>query len=197
MLILLTIVLTLSAQEQKREIIIKRDGMMKANPAQLAPQFTPEQQKQMTAFKLTLEKDMIQFDNQLNEKRTQLKTLQQVDKPDMKSIYSKIDEITALQNKKMKAAVTHQNNVRSILTEEQRIKFDMKPANNGKCCMMEQGRKMMMHKKGGEMRMDQGRGMHMQQEGMKMEQGGMKMEQRERMIKQGGKIIKDTIVISN
>jgi Spy/CpxP family protein refolding chaperone len=123
-LILLTFVLTISAQEQKREIIIKREGMMKANPAHLAPQYTPEQQKQMASFRLTHEKEMIQLDNQLNEKRAQLKTLQQVDKPDLKSIYSKIDEITALQNKKMKETATHQNNVRSILTEEQRIKFD-------------------------------------------------------------------------
>jgi len=203
LLILLTVVLTLSAQEQKREIIIKREGMMKANPAQLAPRFTPEQQKQMAAFKLNLQKEMIQFDNQLNEKRAQLKTLQQVDKPDMKSIYSKIDEITALQNKKMKASATHQNNVRSILTEEQRIKFDMNSGDRGKHFMMEQGRKMMMHKKGDEMRMDQGRRMNMQQEGMhmqqgmKMEQGGMKMEQRERIIRQGGKVIRDTIVIKN
>ena len=161
MLVLLTIVLTLSAQEQKKEVIIKKEGVMKANPASLAPKLTAEQQNQVAEFRLNLQKEMLQIDNQLNEKRAQLKTLQQVDKPDMKSIFSKIDEITALQSKKLKAMVTQKNNVRSILTEEQRVKFDM---NEGKCCKMGQGGKMRMEQ-GGKMRMKQG--------------GKMKMEKKE------------------
>ncbi|MFA6334230.1 MAG: periplasmic heavy metal sensor [Bacteroidales bacterium] len=142
-LVLLTIVLTLSAQEQKqeqkREMEIKMEGFMKANPAELAPKFTAEQQKQMTEFRLNLQKEMLQIDNQLNVKRAELKTLQQVEKPNMKSIYSKIDEISDLQNKKMKAMANHKNDVRSILTEEQRVKFDM---NEGKCCKMQPNNKM-------------------------------------------------------
>lgn len=105
---------------------------MKANPSTLAPKFSPEQQKQMAEFKLELQKEMIQLHNQLGEKKAQLKTLQQVEKPNMKSIYSKIDEISDLQNREMKLMADHQNKVRSILTDEQRVKFDM---NQGRLCM--------------------------------------------------------------
>lgn len=157
MLILLTVVLTMSAQEQKKEVVIKSEGMMKANPAHLAPSFTPEQQKQMAEFKLNLQKEILQIDNQLNEKKAQLKTLEQAEKPNMKSVYAKIDEISNLQNQKMKAMATHKNSVRSILTEEQRIKFDMMNqgphGNRDKCCNMEKDGKMMM-KKGGKMMME-------------------------------------------
>ena len=67
---------------------------------------------------------MIQLENQLAEKRAQLKTLEQVDKPDMKAINSKIDEISALQNKRMKASAANRAKVRSLLTDEQRVMFD-------------------------------------------------------------------------
>jgi hypothetical protein len=159
---MLAIVLTVSAQEQNKEVVIKKMGMMKANPAALAPKFTPEQQKQMAEFRLNMQKEMLQIDNQLNEKKAQLKTLEQVEKPNLKSIYSKIDEISALQNQEMKAMAAHKNSVRSILTEEQRVQFDLRAnrpmrtnkqmrakrpmrANEpSKCCKMEMGKKPMM-----------------------------------------------------
>lgn len=163
--------------------------------------FAQEQQKQMAEFKLNLQKEMIQIDNQLNEKKAQLKTLEQVDKPDMKVIYSKIDEITALQNKKMKVMITHRNNVRTILTAEQRVKFDLNQGKQNQCCKMGQNRRM--HMEQGRMHMEQGRMMKMKQGEMKMKQGEMKMkqgemmktEQRRIMIKQGEKVIKDTIMV--
>lgn len=128
-LVMLTVVLALSAQEQKQEpkrgMEVRKEGFMKANPVSLAPKLTADQQKQMAEFRLNLQKEMLQIDNQLNVRRAELKALQQVEKPNMKSIYSKIDEITGLQNKKMKAKADHQNQARSILTEEQRIQFDM------------------------------------------------------------------------
>ncbi len=121
---------------------------MKANPLTLAPKFSPEQQKQMTEFKLELQKEMIQLHNQLGEKKAQLKTLQQVEKPNMKSIYSKIDEISDLQNREMKLMADHQNKVRSILTDEQRVRFDM---NQGKLCMQhKQGMRAMQGRPGKE-----------------------------------------------
>lgn len=188
MLVLLTFVLTLSAQEQKQEqrkvIINKGEGMMKANPAQLVPQFTPEQKKQIAEFKLTLQKEMIQLNNQLNEKQAQLKTLQQVEKPDMKSIYAKIDEITTIQNKKLKANALNKNNIRSILTDEQRVKFDMNNGNPPRHFQMDKNRMRMMH---------QGNRMHMQQ-GQMMEQNGKTMERRVMMMKEG-KVIKDTVLV--
>ncbi|MFA5849468.1 MAG: hypothetical protein WC833_06270 [Bacteroidales bacterium] len=184
MLVMLAFVLTLSAQEQKKEIVIKREGMMKANPAHLAPQFTPEQQKQMAEFKLNLQKEMIQIDNQLNEKRAQLKTLEQVEKPNLKSVYAKIDEITDLQNQKMKVTATHKNKVRSILTDEQRVKFDLMQEkgmmHRGGDKMMRRGGDKMM-RRGGNMMMIKGGDNKMQQEGRVM----LMSKQRQMMDKEG------------
>jgi len=176
MLVMLAFVLTLPAQEQKREIVFKGEGMMKANPAHLNPQFTPEQQKQMADFKLSLQKEMIQIDNQLNEKRAQLKTLEQVEKPNMKSVYAKIDEITDLQNQKMKVTATHRNKVRSILTEEQRVKFDLMHEKG----MMHRGSDKMM-RRGGNMIMHNGGDKNMQQEGRVL----LMSKQRQMMSKEG------------
>ena len=192
MLVMLAFVLTLPAQEQKREIMIKGEGMMKANPAHLNPQFTPEQQKQMAEFKLSLQKEMIQIDNQLNEKRAQLKTLEQVEKPNMKSVYSKIDEITDLQNQKMKVTATHKNKVRSILTEEQRVKFDLMQGKG----MMHRG-DMKMMRRGGDNKMHQdGRVLLMsKQRQMMSKEGQMKNNQRQMVEKHKQMIEKEKQVV--
>ncbi len=127
---MLAIVANMSAQGVQKEAkpamkLGMEKGYLRANPQDLAPKFTEEQKKQVADFKLSRDKQLIQINNLLNEKRAQLKTLQQADKPDMKKINAKIDEITDLQNQKMKLNATFKNNVRSILTEEQRVRMDM------------------------------------------------------------------------
>ena len=130
LLTMLTIALTMSAQQQNMQI--HKQGMMKANPEMIKSQLTPDQQKQVAELSLKHQKETLQFNNELNEKKAQLKTLQQIDKPNLKDINSKIDEISALQNKKMKSSAAHRNTVRSLLTEEQRIHFDLRMRNGEK-----------------------------------------------------------------
>ncbi|MDD3033674.1 MAG: Spy/CpxP family protein refolding chaperone [Bacteroidales bacterium] len=130
LLIMFALVATLSAQEPQKEMRramkpATERGYMKADPQKLAPKFTDDQKKQIADFKLAHDKQMIQVNNLLNEKKAQLKTLQSAEKPDMKKINSKIDEITDLMNQKMKISADHRNKVRSILTEEQRVRMDM------------------------------------------------------------------------
>lgn len=130
LLLMFALVATLSAQEPQREMRkamrpAAERGYMKADPQKLAPKFTEEQKKQIADFKLAHDKQMIQVNNLLNEKKAQLKTLQSAEKPDMKKINTKIDEITDLMNQKMKISADHRNKVRSILTEEQRVRMDM------------------------------------------------------------------------
>lgn len=127
---MLTIALTMSAQQQNNQI--HKQGMMKANPEMMKSQLTPDQQKQVAELSLKHQKEILQFNNELNEKKAQLKTLQQIDKPNLKDINSKIDEISALQNKKLKSTAAHRNTVRSLLTEEQRIHFDLRMRNGEK-----------------------------------------------------------------
>jgi Spy/CpxP family protein refolding chaperone len=129
LLTMLTIALTMSAQQQNTPI--HKQGMMKANPEMMKSQLTDDQQKQIADLKLKHQKETLQLNNEINEKTAQLKTLQQIDKPNLKDINSKIDEISALQNKKMKAMAAHRNSVRSLLTEEQRVQFDLRMGKGG------------------------------------------------------------------
>lgn len=127
---LLMAIMAVSAVAQNRSV--QDRGFMGANPAKLAPllmakqQFTVEQQEAIHALKLELKKEFLQLNNQLAEKKTQLKSLQQVEKPNLKAINSKIDEITDLQNKKMKMTAQNQIKIRELLTAEQRLAYDLR-----------------------------------------------------------------------
>ena len=131
LLVMMALAITVTAQQQN--IIVKRqgEGFMKANSECLIPGITADQQKQIQDLRLKQQKENLQISNELYEKRAQLRTLQQVDKPNMKSVNSKIDEISALQNKKLKLMAEHRNNVRNLLTDEQRVQFDLRGNRGG------------------------------------------------------------------
>lgn len=118
--------LAFSLTAQNRQV--QDRGFMGANPAKLGPNFTTEQSDAIKALRFELEKEMIQVNNQIAEKRAQLKTLEQVDKPDTRAINSKIDEITSLMNKRMKATSANKAKIRSLLTDEQKVMFDKRGA---------------------------------------------------------------------
>jgi len=65
-----------------------------------------------------------QTSNQLREKRARLETLQNADNPDMNEINKAIDEIAALQAQEMKAQAATRQQVRNLLTDEQRAVYD-------------------------------------------------------------------------
>jgi len=141
------IIATVSAQEPQNankpamKPAIEK-GYMRANPQDLAFKLTPDQKKQIADFKLAHDKEMVQINNLLGEKKAQLKTLLQTEKPDIKKINAKIDEITDLQNQKMKLDAQHKCNVRSILTDEQKVRMDMMMEHhpNGQGAMMARGK---------------------------------------------------------
>jgi len=121
---LIMAIIAVSAVAQNRPL--QERGFMGANPAQLVPQLTVEQQESINILQLELRKELLQINNQLAEKRIQLISLQQVEKPSTKSINSKIDEITTIYNKKMKMIAQNRIKVRELLTEEQRVQFDLR-----------------------------------------------------------------------
>jgi len=87
-------------------------------------ELTADQQKQMKDLKLKLDKDILPLRTDLMKTRGELRILKAEDKPNLKAIYSKIDEITALKAKIMKLKAKHQLDVKNILTEEQRLKWE-------------------------------------------------------------------------
>lgn len=129
-LIMTAIALTLSAQGQNMAVKRQAEGYMRANPralnTQMLSNLTTEQQQKIESLRLKHQKESLLLANEIREKRAQLRTLEQVDKPNMKAINSKIDEISDLQNKKMKLNAEHKSKVREQLTDEQRVQFDMR-----------------------------------------------------------------------
>jgi Spy/CpxP family protein refolding chaperone len=97
------------------------------------PDLTKDQIKQIDALKMTLVKDQIALKNQVAEKQAHLKTLSMQDNPDMGEINKTIDEMYVLKAQLAKAKEAHIQDVRKILTPEQRLFFDMKHAENDKC----------------------------------------------------------------
>lgn len=86
---------------------------------------SPEQKKKIKDIRLKEKKQLIQINNQLSEKKMHLITLQTAEKPDMKAINKTIDELTALIGSKMKIKSNSTQQIREMLTEEQRVEFDM------------------------------------------------------------------------
>ena len=88
------------------------------------PNLTEDQQKKIADLRVTHQKEMLALRNQMGELKAKQNTLSTADKPDMKAINANIDEITKLQNQILKNAAEHKQQVRSLLTDEQRLWFD-------------------------------------------------------------------------
>jgi Spy/CpxP family protein refolding chaperone len=91
------------------------------------PDLTEQQVQKIEGLCLGTKKEMMGIKNQLAEKQAHLKTLQDVDKPDMTAINKTIDEISLLKADMMKKHAATRQSVRELLTEKQRIVFDAKP----------------------------------------------------------------------
>ena len=83
-----------------------------------------EQREQLQTLQTEKQKKLNQINNQLGEKKAQQRTLEALDKPDMKAINKLIDEKAALLGNKLKIEAEYKQKIRSILTEEQRVEFD-------------------------------------------------------------------------
>jgi len=83
-----------------------------------------KQREELQKIRTIQLKESTQFRNLLREKQARLETLQTADKPDMRDINKVIDEIAAIQGQEMKARAANRQKIRSLLTEEQRVRFD-------------------------------------------------------------------------
>ncbi len=85
---------------------------------------TEEQQLKFNELRTRNMKEMLPLNNQMQEKRARLRTLTTAEVVNQKEIDKLIDEMTADNAKQMKMRVKHQQEIRSLLTEEQRVIFD-------------------------------------------------------------------------
>ncbi len=88
---------------------------------------TDDQKAKIEKLAVAHLKEMTGLKNQLKEKRAHLITITQVDNPDMNAINKTIDEIGAMRTDVQKKQVAHRLEVRKLLTDEQKIRFDAMP----------------------------------------------------------------------
>lgn len=104
-----------------------RPGRNNHEFCQNIPDLTPEQDAKIKELRVDLLKKVNDLQNQLNELRAKKHTLMTTDKADLNAINSIIDQMTSIQNKLMKERAKHHQDVRSLLTEEQKVIFDSRP----------------------------------------------------------------------
>ncbi len=89
------------------------------------PDLTEAQQTQIKEIRTATMKEMLPLKNELKEKQAHLQTLQTADNPKMNEINSTIDEIGVIKTKMAKNRAAGHQKIRKILTDDQRIYFDM------------------------------------------------------------------------
>jgi len=99
----------------------------KQHPEKMAAylELTDEQKTKIEALRLDQQKKMLPLKNELGEKEARMKTLSTAEVADMKAINSLIDEMAVIKTKMAKDRAAHHQEIRKILTPEQRIKFDL------------------------------------------------------------------------
>lgn len=90
----------------------------------LALELTEEQLASFRELRLAHAEKRTSHQARMDELRSRKRTLMLQAEPDRAAINTIIDEMTNLQNAKMKERVTHRQAIRSMLTDDQRIMFD-------------------------------------------------------------------------
>ncbi len=128
-LVLLLTGFTVEAQAQRRG---NTDGPKKewaegrrgGGPEMRLPNLTDEQKEQIKAIVLNGRKETLPLRNAMREKRAELQTLRTSENYDERAVNSTISEIAELQESMMLMREQHRQEIREVLTEEQRIIFD-------------------------------------------------------------------------
>ncbi|MFP4526074.1 MAG: Spy/CpxP family protein refolding chaperone [Bacteroidales bacterium] len=97
---------------------------MYQNCERMIPNLTEEQQEQIKELRLEHMKAMQNYQNELQEKRASLRTLQTQDNPDMSKINNKIEELGELRTEMHKESAQHRQEIRKMLDDEQKLIFD-------------------------------------------------------------------------
>lgn len=96
------------------------------------PDLTDEQGEQIKKLKTAHMKEMLVLRNQMGELKAKKRTLSTGDNVDTKVANANIDEITKLQNTIMKKQFKHRQDIRNLLTEDQKVWFDSHQPRRGK-----------------------------------------------------------------
>lgn len=136
------------AQCQHQKQMESQQGQLQSAPEHTGPgccgikDITADQQKQMEAVHQKMVKEVLPIKNQIAEKKAHLVTVSTGDNVDMVAVNKTIDEIYALKAELAKKEEALKQEVRKLLTDEQKLQFDMKNAKGKgmKCGMGSQGK---------------------------------------------------------
>jgi Spy/CpxP family protein refolding chaperone len=101
-------------------------GMLMAQAGPGISNLSEEQKTKISAMRTNHMKEMQQLKNLVGENRAHYRTLMSADKADMVAINKNIEEFGKLRVEMMKKNAAHQQDVRALLTDEQRLAFDIK-----------------------------------------------------------------------
>jgi Spy/CpxP family protein refolding chaperone len=129
------------AEKQENVKNCKKDqGCHKKGSFSFIPNLTEDQKTKINDLHLIVQKDVLQLKNQMGEKEAHLKTVSMVDKVDMVEVNKTIDEMFVLKASIAKKKEAFHQDVRNLLTVEQKVVFDSKMGcekkmGHGKCKM--------------------------------------------------------------
>ncbi|UCF71686.1 MAG: periplasmic heavy metal sensor [candidate division WOR-3 bacterium] len=122
-------VLAGSAYAQKPDMEMEHGGRRcmvegRGEHMMMIPDITEQQKEQIKSLRVEHMKEMKPLRNQLAEKKARLNTLTTADKVDMSEVNKIIDEIGKMKTGIMKLKEQHRQDVRKLLTDDQRLFFD-------------------------------------------------------------------------
>lgn len=138
--LILTLVLTVASVAQQgapRRALANRPNRGQQwnsadRPMWRIPNLKDEQREQIRQIHLDAQKQMMDLQNQLNEKRAHLRTLTTGSNPDTKAATQVIEEIGDLRTQLMEHRLQTHMKVRKLLTDEQKTAFDTMGPFNGR-----------------------------------------------------------------
>lgn len=123
-LLVVMLAIAFSSTAQQRQGGSQQKKQMKFEKQEMLPDLTDAQKDQMQAIHIKSMKATQPLKNELMEKKAHLNTLNSADKADMKAINNQIDEIATIQASMQKVRAASKQEVRNMLTDDQRVMFD-------------------------------------------------------------------------
>ena len=90
----------------------------------IIPDLTDSQKEKMKSLHVDHMQAIQPLQNEIGEMQARLRTLQTADKVNMSEIYEVIEDIGQIRNEMMKLQAAQHQEIRSLLTDEQRVFFD-------------------------------------------------------------------------
>jgi Spy/CpxP family protein refolding chaperone len=102
----------------------KREFRQQNNRMAAIPDLTDQQKQQIRELMLETRKEMLPLQNQMREKAARLKTLRTAENADINAINTMVEEISGIRAEMMKTRLASEQEIRALLTEDQRVVFD-------------------------------------------------------------------------